>query len=81
LCDTSNIPFANLRDNFFLKVKFGGWIQMHDQVRNMCQSIACLDNWVANYIENGIQLWDPRKVMQRIKDIKYSQRMIKVRLD
>jgi hypothetical protein len=24
LCDTPNIPFANLRDNFFLKVKFGG---------------------------------------------------------
>ncbi len=55
---------------------------MHDQVRNMCRNIACLGNWVANYIENdGIQLWDPRKVMQPIKDIKYSQRMIKVRLD
>jgi hypothetical protein len=36
LCDTPNIIFANLKDNCFLKVKFGGWIQMHDQVRNMC---------------------------------------------
>jgi hypothetical protein len=31
---------------------------MHDQVRNMCRSITCPDNWVENYIENdSIQLW------------------------
>ncbi len=71
LCYMPSIPFANLRDIFFLKVKFWGQMQMHDQVQDMCQNIACPYNWVANYTKNdGIRLWDPRKVMQCIKGIK-----------
>jgi hypothetical protein len=41
---------------------------MHDRVQDICWNITCPENWVPSYKQNdGIQLWDPRKLMQAIK--------------
>jgi hypothetical protein len=46
-------------------------VTIHDQVQDICWNIACPENWVPSYRQNdGIQPWDPRKIVQGIKGMK-----------
>jgi hypothetical protein len=49
---------------------------LHDQVQDTCRNITCPKNWISSYKQNdGIQLWDPRKIVQAVKDMEATKGM------
>ncbi len=76
LCNTPNILFQILEKNILFKVGLHENMTLHDQVQDTCRNITCPKNWISSYKQNdGIQLWDPRKIVQAVKDMEATKGM------